>query len=186
MIAFIRGKVIVAHENYAILDVDGLGFRVFLRPELRKEIRPGERAEFFVHEYLREDGREFYGFRNINELEFFWSLISISGIGPKAAQNVLSLGTVGEIKKAINAGSVEFLTRVPGIGGKTAQKIILELKGKISFEGRGEGAHREAIDALVNLGYREEEARAAVRAVSADIQDTESIIRAALKSAGKK
>lgn len=189
MISLLKGKVELKTGKFVIIDVNGVGYRVFCVLSVLAAINPGEEIRLFCHLYVREDAMDLYGFLTKEELEFFELLISISGVGPRVALGILSIAPVGRIKEAIASEKEEFLTRVSGIGTKIAKKVILELKDKlpkISDMAKAElGEEIEAIDALVGLGYREHEAREVIRKISKDIKGVENIVREALKYLGK-
>lgn len=180
MIAYLKGKIIAKLDVAAIVDVQDLGFEVFLPKPLLDRLREGDTVMLWTHEYLREDARELYGFGGAEELRFFRRLIGISGVGPRTALHILGTGPLPRVRKAISDGDVGFLTSVSGVGKKTAQKVILEMRGALGEEGGGE----DVIDALVSLGYSRSEAREAVQRVPGG--DAEEQIRAALKILGKK
>ena len=140
---------------------------------------------------MREDSQELYGFLHYPELELFELLIGISGIGPKGALGVMAIAPVDTLKKAIASGDTSYLTRVSGIGRKTAEKVVLELKEKLAGRGVSVSApelkdEADALDALVALGYSQREARDALAAVPQDITSIEKRVREALKRLGGK
>ncbi len=189
MISIISGKIKLKASNFVIIDVGGVGYKVFITEDVLNKLPPEEeKAELFTHLHLRENGLELYGFLEYEELEFFELLISISGIGPKMAQGILSLAPVSRIKQAILDQDSSLLTKVSGIGKKNAQRIILELKGKVSkgfkaeegLEGRSK-AYAEAIDALLELGYNINEARKMLERIPDDIKEAGEMVRVALK-----
>jgi len=180
MIAYLKGKILAKTDVSVIIDVADLGFEAFVPLPLLRELREGNAATLWTHEYLREDARELYGFRTMEELRFFRRLIAISGVVPRTALHLLSAGALSRVRKAITEGDVGFLTSVPGVGKKTAQKVILEMRGALGEEGGGE----EVVDALISLGYSRAEAREAVKQIPAG--DAEEQIRAALKILGKR
>lgn len=178
---------IVAHkgENFAVLEVGGVGYQVFMSAASLAVLPAGEQVRLWTHEYLREDARELYGFAGYAEHRLFRKLLAISGVGPKMAMNLLTLGPVATIEKIIERSDVATLSSVSGVGKKTAQKIILELKGKL-VEAEG-GEDEEVIAALVNLGYNREKARAALGRVSAGADErVEDRLRSTLRELGKK
>ncbi len=186
MIAYLKGKIIYKDINFIILENNGIGYKVFLSAVRLSNLKEGEEVELFTHEQGREDGRELYGFLNIEELKLFWKLVSVSGVGPKSAQNILGLDSPGKIESAITAGDVAFLTRVSGIGKKIAERMILELKGKLIMdEEGGDTSDQEAIDALYGLGYSKSEAQAAINKLD-DAKTTEAKIKGALKILGSR
>ena len=189
MIGFIEGKIESSGDKYAIVDVNGIGYKIYISANIFKKLpKVGEKVKLYTHLHVREDIMDLYGFLDKKELEFFELLISISGIGPKGATNILNVASVETLKKAIANEESSILTKVSGIGKKTAEKIILELKNKVSGEYLDEkyGASSEAIDALVGLGYKLHEAREALKKVPENIKDVGDRVKAALKLLGKK
>lgn len=184
MISFVRGKITDLNEEVAVLENNGIGYEVSISSSLRQSLKAGDLVTLWTHEYLREDSRELYGFRGQDELHFFKKLISISGVGPKMALRLFNLGKLENIKKAILSGRAEFLSEAPGVGGKTAQKIILELRGKIDLD--ESAGSDDVIDALIHLGYSRSEAKAVTGKISPMITTGEARIREALNILGKK
>ena len=196
MIGSLYGKLEERTEGCAILNVGNVGYRVFLSshtfdslPEL------GTNVKFFTYLYVRENALALYGFLASEELKMFEHLISISGIGPKGALSVLSIASPKDLRIAIFSGDDKLLTKVSGIGKKTAQKIILELKGKIEgIEGEGRGdatpeslrERQDAIDALHALGYSQHEAREALAQVADTVTSIEERVKEALRILGGK
>ncbi|MFH1173339.1 MAG: Holliday junction branch migration protein RuvA, partial [bacterium] len=171
-------------NRFAIIETGGLGYKVYISPIVLSKFKPGEAVDLFTHLQVRDDAMELYGFLAQAELDFFNQLIEISGVGPKTALNVLALAKVDDIKRAISCGDATILTKVSGIGRKTAERIILELKNKfadLSVSGDG-GADIEVIDALVGLGYKVNEAREAIKNLPANIEGVQERIREALKN----
>jgi Holliday junction DNA helicase RuvA len=164
--------------------VNDVGYEVFLSAKNLEALKKNDEKEFYTHEYLREDSRELYGFMSLGELNFFRQLLSVSGVGPKMAMNILSIADLEDLRAAVNSGSLTLLTSGSGVGTKTAQKIILELKGKLVDAGGGDAD--EVTGALMNLGYSRDQALTAVKNIPKDFQKTEDRLRAALKSLGKK
>ncbi|MEK7516286.1 MAG: Holliday junction branch migration protein RuvA [Patescibacteria group bacterium] len=180
MISYLKGAIIAKTESSVIVDVADLGFEVFLPLPLLRELREGDAVTLWTHEYLREDARDLYGFKSAEELRFFRRLITISGVGPRTALHILSTGSLAKVRKAIAEGDIGFLTSVPGVGKKTAQKVILEMRGALGEEHGSE----MLVDALIGLGYSRSEAREAAKQVPEG--EPEAQIRAALKILGKK
>ena len=185
MIAYLKGRIILKNIHSAVVVVNDVGYEVFLSAKNLEALKKNDGAEFYTHEYLREDSRELYGFASITELNFFRQLLSVSGVGPKMAMNILSVADLEDLRAAVNSGDLTLLTSGSGVGTKTAQKIILELKGKL-VDASGASASDEVAGALVNLGYSKEQAALAVKNISKDLTKTEDRLRAALKSLGKK
>ncbi|KKS71727.1 MAG: Holliday junction ATP-dependent DNA helicase RuvA [Parcubacteria group bacterium GW2011_GWF2_42_7] len=191
MIAFLEGKVVFKGGRFLVLDVGGVGYRVFAAPAVFKKItQPEQKIKLWIHLHVREDALEMYGFTEYPELDFFENLIKVSGIGPKTALNVLAVAPVDVLKKAIAAGQTSYLTKVSGIGAKSAQKIIIELKEKLGGDkGSSQGnllrEEQDAIEGLVALGYSTREARDALKEVPAEVTGTSARIKQALKKLGK-
>lgn len=181
MIITLSGNVSHKAEAYAVIEAQGLGYQVFMPKTALAELKPGHDVRLWTHEYLREDARELYGFRTQGEHRLFLKLLAISGVGPKMAMNILSLGPVKDIESTIERADVDWLTRVPGVGKKTAQKIVLELKGKLALD---DGGDEEVVAALVNLGYSRDKAREALADVPAG-RSVEDRLRTALRQLGR-
>ncbi|MBI2099505.1 Holliday junction branch migration protein RuvA [Candidatus Uhrbacteria bacterium] len=184
MISFIRGTIIAVDGDSLILENTGIGYEIAAPKTLLGELSAGAVLGLWTHEYIREDSRELYGFRTREELDFFKKLISISGVGPKMAMRLFDLGKLVDIKKAISSGRAEFLSEAQGVGGKTAQKIILELRGKIEFDEAG--GSDDVVDALVRLGYSKQEAKGAIGKISPSLSASEARLREALKLLGRR
>lgn len=175
MIIFLEGVSRFKTEKFFVVMVSGVGYRVFAGVDtLQKIPEKGGNVNVWIHHHVREDSQELYGFLHYAELELFEMLIAISGIGPKGALGILAVAPVDTLKKAIAAGDISYFTRVSGIGRKTAEKVILELKDKLAGKGMTVEApelkdEADALDALISLGYSQREAREALSSVG-DIQ----------------
>ncbi|MGB8644696.1 MAG: Holliday junction branch migration protein RuvA [Anaerolineae bacterium] len=189
MISHLHGKLFKRGEDFVILDVHGVGFRVRVpAPTLEALGLEGSEAELYTHLQVREDDLSLFGFATEDELRLFQTVLTVSGIGPKAALNILSSAAPDTVRAAIAQGDLDALTGIPGIGKKTAQRLVLELKGKIDLSGR-ESSELSALDqevvaVLVNLGYSAAEAQRAARAVPASETLVEDRVRAALRYLG--
>lgn len=182
MIAFLRGTILHKTEDSLILDVHDVGYRLMITKTYSSETKTGDTVELFVHHYVREDVNDLYGFKEQAELVLFEKLISVSGVGPKSALAILSLAPAQALHQAIVQGDDSLLTKVSGIGGKTAQRIILELRGKLDQLMTGGGStYSEELEALVSLGYSVAQAREALQKVDAQITDSGERIRQALQ-----
>lgn len=182
MIGSLQGKVLEVHSAYVLLQVQGVGYRVKASLPVLAKLKAGEEKFLYIHDHVREDARELFGFLSLDELNFFERLIGISGVGPKVALTLMSAGSLKTVCAAIMSGDLDTLTAVPGIGKKTAQKIVLELKGQLVEEqGVGVG-DREALEALVSLGYSSGQAREALKKVAASVTDTSERVRQALRN----
>jgi len=195
MIGSIRGKIILKTEKFLIVETAGVGYKVNVSPDTVSRVsalrlRPGQNdteASFWIHTHVREDALDLYGFLERPELEFFEMLISISGIGPKGALAILGVTSIETLRKAIGTGDTSYLTKISGIGKKTAEKIIIELRDKVGEEKTGSSLRDEldALEALKALGYSQNEAREVLKKVSPGM-DTNAKIREALKILGGK
>lgn len=188
MIAFLSGKILFRTADAVILDVSGVGYRVRVPTSTMTNLGDiGTPAELHTHLHVREDDLSLFGFGTLDELELFEKLLSVSGIGPKVALGVLSAASPNVIAAAISAGDLGVLTGIPGIGKKTAQRLVLELKGKVEL---GEeitelgGLDQEVAATLINLGYSAAEAQRAARAVAPQGKTLEDKLRAALQYLG--
>ncbi len=177
MIALLKGTIEARGEGYLIVLCQGVGYKVYVVDA--ESFKPSSAIVLYTHEAQREDGRELFGFASLDQLEFFWRLIAVSGIGPRGAQKIISSGPVSKIKNSIMTGDLVFLTAISGIGKKTAQKIILELKGVLAEEPSGGAVDEEALQGLVGLGYPRRMAEEALASVEGT--GTEARIRGALK-----
>ena len=192
MIGYLRGRVAHLFADYCLLDVQGVGYRVFVPASDRSRLRKGDEAELFIHTSVREDAILLYGFCTQEEYDAFQLLISVSGIGPKVALGILSAITVERLCQAIHQKESSVLTKLPGIGKKSAERIILELKDKVSWtEGEeaaaveadvlpGDDMLSEAMAALAALGYSQSELGPVLRKAK-DCATVQDVIKLALK-----
>ncbi len=183
--------MLFAGEKFVVVRAGDIGYKVFAGADtLAKMPQIGGGVKFWIHDHVREDARELYGFLHYAELELFEMLIAISGIGPKGALGILNIAPVDTLKKAIAAGDTSYLTRVSGIGKKIAEKVILELREKMAGRGVSVTApelkdEADALDALVSLGYSPREAREALSGVPAEGANLERRVKEALKKMNK-
>jgi len=189
MIAKLRGMVDSLQNNYVIIDVNGIGYQVNVTDFAFGKLAGKKEVEIFTYTYVREDILALYGFMELAEKEMFELLISISGIGPKAAMGILSIAEPKTIRTAILNEDYSVLTKVSGVGKKTAERVVLELRNKVadmSVEDKEEAlADSEALEALQSMGYSVAEAREALKAVPPEIRDISERIKMALKDLGK-
>lgn len=184
MIGLLQGKVFGKEKNGIILLVGGVGYRVFVSPILLAEVRLEALITLFTYTNVRDDAIELYGFADRDTLALFQQLLTVSGVGPKTALAVLSIATTKDIRNAIGQEDPTLLMKVSGIGRKTAERIIVELKGKVENTGEGEalvGGDSEVIDALVGLGYKVNDVRDALKKIGTKTTGTNERIRAGLK-----
>jgi Holliday junction DNA helicase RuvA len=190
MIAQLEGKIVGIKGNALILMVGGVGYKVAVSAYTLGKVAGQEKTLFHIHTHVREDQLALYGFLNEEELTMFELLISISGIGPKVALSILSIADVKTICTAIVNKDPSILTRVSGVGKKTAERVIIELQNKVDAVNIDDQAMtlagQDAIEALTSMGYSVTEARDALKSVPEDITDVSKRIRQALKNLGKK
>lgn len=192
MIAHLSGSLFFASERFIVLDVGGVGYKVRVTLDTLRAIREktSEKVSLWIHTVVREDALELYGFQNKEELELFEMLIGVSGIGPRSGLGILNIASVAHLKEAIVNGNATALTKVSGIGAKSAQKIILELRDKLGGAGdeiSGGALHEEhdTIEGLVALGFSERDARDALKKIPSDIKGPSARIKHALKQLGR-
>jgi len=187
MIATLRGEISQIEDNALILEVGGVGLRIFVPALLRTRIKVGEALLLYTHLVVREDALTLYGFESQADRELFTVLLGVDGVGPKVALSVLSSMTLDAVQRAVFADEGELLSRVPGVGKKTAQKMALHLKDKLKPADALAGvaamsdADSEVLAALTALGYSVVEAQAAIQSIAKDApDDTEERLRLAL------
>ena len=185
MIAFIEGEVIAVGEDNLVVKVGGVGLRVFVPAEL-SSLRPGDQAQLFTQLIVREDLLALYGFATQLDCDFFNLVLGANGVGPRIALAILSTLSVDSIRRAVLSEQAEMFARVPGVGKKTAQKILLHLQGKVSGSLSESiptlDVDAEVMEALTGLGYSVVEAQAALQAIPRDAEkDVETRLRMALQ-----
>lgn len=185
MIGSIKGKIILKTEKFILVEANGVGYKVNVSPEILAKTQKEEEIFLFIHTHVREDALDLYGFLDQKELEFFEMLLNVSGIGPRSALAILGITTIETLRRAINTGDISYLTKISGIGRKTAEKIVIELRDKVGEELSGSSLQVEldALEALKSLGYSQTEAREALKKVSTELE-TNKKIREALKILG--
>jgi len=181
MIAMISGEVVYHGVGFLIVQSGNIGYKVFL-PENIANTMHGD-VMLYTHEVIRDSDHELFGLTSIEALEFFWKLITVSGVGPKGAQKIVYSDDIERVKERITCGDLTFLTNVTGIGKKTAQKIILELKGVLVDTETSTVFDDDAINALQTLGYSRHDAEQILSTVEGET--TEERIRNALKILGR-
>jgi holliday junction DNA helicase RuvA len=188
MIGSLAGKIQFKSANYVILETAGVGYKVFVTPTLMFGLKTGQTLTLVTHTYVREDQLTLYGFESLPELEFFELLLTVSGVGPKSALGIMSLASLDMIKSAIASADPTVFTKVSGIGRKTAERVIIELKDKLKAQVDASPVakeHSEAMDALLALGYSQQEARDALKSVPMDVTNLQDKVKVALKSLNK-
>lgn len=192
MYYYIRGKYITKKDNFAVIEAGGIGYKIYTSAlNLEKMPAAGTEITMYTHLYVREDVQDLYGFSSNEEITLFLQLMSVSGIGPKAALSIMSVMTCEQFALAVITNDTKAITKAQGVGPKVAQRIILELKDKLKTENalpedikatsiEQENHQSEAVTALVVLGYTANEAKRAVSGVDPELP-VEIIIKEALK-----
>lgn len=197
MISYLRGQLLGVDEDRIMLEVQGIGYEVAVPSTvLQKLPSKGQELELYTHLHVREDALQLYGFSTPQERAMFRVLINARGIGPKVALTILDKFSADSLAAVLERGEVDPLLKVPGVGKKTAQRLILELKGKLpeSFfkdeeKTAEEQVDNEVVQALLALGYSRQESLEALRKIqprSAEETSTEAVLRLALRELGKK
>lgn len=198
MISYIRGELAAVETEKVIVDVGGVGYGIYM-PAQSLGLLPPTGSEVKIHTYLniREDAMQLFGFLTRDDLEVFRLVIGVSGIGPKGGLSILSQLSPDSLRFAVMSGDVKAISAAPGIGKKTAEKLIIELKDKLSIEdvlnnamqesdtafvpGNSNGIQAEAVQALVALGYGNAESLRAVKQVALENPTVEELLKEALK-----
>jgi Holliday junction DNA helicase RuvA len=189
MIASLRGQITELGNRYAVVEVNNIGYKVFLTDDSIHSLKLNSEAFIFIYNIIREDANDLYGFISRKERDFFELLIGISGIGPKSALNIMSLVSSDTLVSAVRSGSTSHLVKVSGLGRKTAEKIVLELKDKLApFADDHDSEYSaeitsdmDAVEALKALGFSADEAREALKKIDKSITTTSQKVKAALK-----
>lgn len=199
MISYVKGELVEKTAEYVVVESGMIGLMINVPLSVVEKLPPvGEDVKIYTHFSVREDDMSLFGFLNKSDLDMFRKLLSVNGIGPKGAMGVLGAMSASDLRIAIITGDAKAISKAPGIGSKTAQRIILDLKDKVKDEDILEGifqdseksgeenvggtAAKEAVDALIALGYSASEAGKAVKSVkvTADM-DSEAVLKASLK-----
>ncbi|MCX6719631.1 MAG: Holliday junction branch migration protein RuvA [Candidatus Staskawiczbacteria bacterium] len=186
MISFLEGKIILKRDKFVIVEVAGVGYKVFLsRQTLLTLPEIGSSIKVFTYQNVKEEALDLYGFLAYDGLEFFETLMDIRGVGPKSALDISDLGSLEKIKDRILTQDEKIFEGIPGIGSKKAMTIILELTGKIKMLGNKKDSADEGESALMQLGFSKTQAKEALAGVPSNIKNTEDRIKLALKNLGK-
>jgi len=191
MISHIKGTIIDNTEKFFIVDVNGVGYKIFVTALTASLYKLEEEVSFWTYMAVRENSIDLYGFVTKEEMSFFDLLLNVSGIGPKSALSILGVASIETLKKAIATDDKTYLNKVSGIGRKTAEKIIIELRDKLLVyknEDSENSLREEAdlVEALKALGYSQLETREALRQIPAEMKETKDKIKEALKIINKK
>jgi holliday junction DNA helicase RuvA len=192
MIYSVAGKLALKGENFIVIETGGLGLKLLVAEGTLKALpATGGEVKIFSYMHVRENGIELYGFSSQEALEYFEMLISVSGVGPKSALAILDVAPITQLSAAIKEGRPDLLTRASGIGRKTAERVIVELRTKVQSARSGFVVEKmetdaDLVEALSNLGYRREDARAALAKVDPKTNGIELRLKAALGILSKK
>lgn len=185
MIGKLTGLVALKESSFLILDVSGVGYKVFSTEAVILSTKIGKNLSLWTHLVVRENALDLYGFENEEVLSIFNLLITVSGIGPKSALGILNLASADTLKEAVANEDTEYLTKVSGIGKKNAEKIVLELRGKLFVDKDSKSNYYkdegDAILALVSIGYSDKEAREVLKKVPKEITNTSERVKKALQ-----
>ena len=190
MIGLVKGKVLLKDGNDLIIDINGVGYRVLVSEKLISKTAEGSDVQLFTFTYVKEDVLELFGFEELADLKLFKNLISVNGVGPRTAMTIFSFSGREEIVDAVLKGDVPFFTRIPRLGKKNAQKIIIELKSKLkdssSFDLNADEKedNKEVFDALRNFGFSHKEITETLKNIDSNASSDEKI-KMALKYLGK-
>ena len=190
MIARLEGTIVHSTDKFLIIDISGVGYKLYATAETLASSPLGEHASFWIYTSVRENAIDLYGFRNTEEMEFFELLLDVSGIGPRSALSILAIAHINILKRAIATGDTGYLNKVSGIGKKTAEKIIIELRDKLKdYKNDGDTPEMlrdesDIIEALKSLGYSQNEARDALKKVPSSVIGTNARIKEVLRILG--
>ncbi len=194
MIAYLKGQVLAKNNNYLILGVNDVGYKLFATEAFLASLKVTAVQEFYISHQVREEASDLYAFKDLEELDMFELLLSVSGVGPKSALAVITLASPADIKEAVARDDASLLIKVSGIGKKTAERVVLELKGKIMKKLASQvsvfkdlpSTFSDELEALMSLGYALAEAREALQSLDANLTDSGERVKAALKKLSKR
>jgi Holliday junction DNA helicase RuvA len=194
MIASLFGEVITKELNSIIIDVNGVGYGVYVSISEQSELTKGQKHRLYIHESIREDSHDLYGFNSEKSKKLFELLISVKNVGPKAGLAILSVGSSDQIRQAIASGDIKLLMSAKGVGRKAAEQLVVELRDKVGLMATtvaeeivirgGIDLNDEALQALVSLGYSEQDASLALKDIDKSLPVDERL-RLALKGGEK-
>jgi len=188
MITYLKGEIIDKDMQTVVLKTGDIGYEIFVTGKIIQETTIGSENEFWTYHAVKDNAEDLYGFLTRDELSFFKLLLTINGVGPKSALSILNSTTVETLTEGIQSGDATYLSKISGIGKKSAEKIVLALKDKLgaieSVKGAPQNQNAVAIDALVALGYSERESREAIAGIESS-DNPEKMIKEALKGLGK-
>ncbi|MEA3449896.1 MAG: Holliday junction branch migration protein RuvA [Patescibacteria group bacterium] len=193
MLSYLKGTIQNKGKGYVIVLTGDIGYKIYVNDSIYAELGINQAIEFYIFHNVKEDASDLYGFYHMDQLEMFELLLSISGVGPKSAMATLGIASIEDIKESISRGDSSLLIKVSGIGKKTAERIVLELRDKIiqiaddrqqATDNKSIQASSDEIDALMALGYSLQQAREALKKIDVSIKDSGQRIKEALKGLG--
>lgn len=189
MIGYLEGEIKFIKTDSLVLITNGVGYEILMPNSVTIGLGVGEKASFHIYTHVKEDQLTLYGFLSAEELDFFKMLLLVSGIGPKVALAIVSSAPVDKLKSSISNGDPSMLSAVSGVGKKTAEKAVIELKGKLGFIGNSHVFENnetgDIYDALMGLGFRREDVADGIRKLPEEITGTDQKIKALLKMLGR-
>ena len=192
MIGYLNGRIEILKRPFAIMDVNGVGYKILVSENVYTKLRINEKIKIYTFTYVREDALDLFGFLELEDLDLFESLITVSGIGPKTALNIFSFGDRQNIISAIRKGDYSFFTAVPRLGTKNAQRIVIDLKTKlgsdsqVDLSGKDYEQNSEVLEALKNFGFSTQEIQKAIRQIKTPGLSIDEKIKQVLKNLGNK
>jgi Holliday junction DNA helicase RuvA len=189
MVGYLTGTVKgMVRDTVVVMTATGVGYGAYVPAATLARVSEGDALALWTHLAVRENAHDLYGFETKEELQWFELLLTVSGVGPRSALSILNAADIATLQRAIGQEDASVLTSAYGIGRKTAEKVVLELRDKVGVDpstGSGQGKGDEVVEALITLGYSTKEARDAVRTIPKDLATTEEKIREALRYASK-
>jgi len=184
MIAYLTGKVLEKESTSVVLDVQGVGYRVSVLSSWLEKVVSGDTVTLKIHHHMSADTQALYGFATAKDRQFFKLLLTVPSVGPRTAISILEAAEPAVLEQAVAQDDSKILTQVSGVGGKTAQRILVELKGKLSvpeFVGVSGGVQQETVEALISIGFTQQQARQAVQKLPKSVETVEEAVREALQ-----
>jgi holliday junction DNA helicase RuvA len=183
MIARLRGEVLEHEDARIIVDCAGVGYGVQVCFDEQQRLSIGQKCDLFIAEQIKEDSHELFGFSAKSRKQLFGLLISVNGVGPKAAMAILNIGNEGQVRHAIANGDIKFISAAKGIGKKVAERVVVDLKGKVGLEASDNAIdfladariHDEAVEALTALGHSQQDAVLLLRGIDSKLETGERV-----------
>lgn len=188
MIAYLKGVVVEVEPKALVLNVNNVGYRVIAGTALREKTKVGDALELKIYHHITDADQSLFGFATAQDLEYFKLLLTVPSVGPRTAMTVLDVAAPAVLSQAIHQGDMSLLTKISGVGKRTAERIVVELKGKVAhIEGQDTVSitgkvHQEAVEALISIGFKPAQARNVIGKLPHDIATVEEAVKAALKT----